>query len=139
MSTKKSPLLSKQNSKEANTEPSRQASKYQGPAALLTTPASKDALPSHQDGRKTAPATRIIVNYNVGFGNALYLRGKGASLSWDRGILLKNTEQDKWVWETSSPFTTCEFKVLINDTDYENGENRLLACGAHLEYAPTFS
>lgn len=82
--------------------------------------------------------TRVVIKYDVGFNNSVFIRGKGANLSWEKGISLKNTKPDEWVWETDLPFTTCEFKVLINDDHYENGENHPLACGKSLEYTPQF-
>lgn len=88
--------------------------------------------------RKKGPTTRIIVKYDVGFNNSIYLRGDGADLSWERGIMLKNIRFDEWVWETSMPFSNCEFKVLINDRQYELGENHHLQCGTSFEYTPSF-
>jgi hypothetical protein len=86
----------------------------------------------------SGPKTRITLNFDVGFPNAIYLRGQGANLSWDKGILLKNVKADEWVWETNVPFTSCEFKVLINDTQYELGQNHTLTCGASIRYTPQF-
>lgn len=86
----------------------------------------------------TGPKTRITINYDVGFSNALYLRGQGANLSWNKGTLLSNVKPDEWIWETTEPFTTCEFKVLINDTQYESGDNHTLTCGASIHYTPQF-
>lgn len=88
--------------------------------------------------QKKGPKTRITVKYDIGFGNQLYLRGKGASLSWDKGLLLKNIKNDEWVWETNQTFTSCEFKVLINDMRYEIGDNHTLTCGACIQYTPKF-
>lgn len=84
--------------------------------------------------------TRIAIHFDVGFSNSLYIRGKGApGLSWDRGVQLKNVKSDLWVWESDVPFTTAEFKVLINDRNYEEGENRTLKYGAQLDYTPHFA
>lgn len=88
--------------------------------------------------KKTAQKTRITVKYNVGYGNQLYIRGKGANLNWDKGVPLKNIRNDEWVWETETPFSHCEFKVLINDRNYENGENHYLNQGASIVYTPHF-
>lgn len=82
--------------------------------------------------------SRIIIKFDVGFSNILYLRGKGANLNWDQGIPLKNIKADEWIWETETPFTNCEFKVLINDKQYEIGENHLLKPGATVSYTPNF-
>ncbi|MGE0670457.1 MAG: hypothetical protein AB7H48_00490 [Parachlamydiales bacterium] len=81
---------------------------------------------------------RIVVKYDVGFNNTLSIRGNGAGLSWDRGAPLKNIGPDEWVWETSAPFTDCEFKVLINDQNYECGENHHLGPSSKFQYTPSF-
>lgn len=87
---------------------------------------------------KKGPKTRIVVRYNVGFNNFLSIRGKGPGLSWDKGVHLKNVKHDEWLWETETPFNTCEFKVLINDSHYEIGENHPISCGASVQYTPQF-
>jgi hypothetical protein len=83
-------------------------------------------------------STRVVVKCDVGFGNAVYIRGKGASLTWDRGVMLHNIKPDEWIWETDIPFSACEFKVLINDKQYELGENHPLTQGSNLQYVPKF-
>lgn len=89
--------------------------------------------------KTTAKLTRIVIHYDVGFNNSIFIRGSGANLSWDKGILLHNTQANEWVWETDQSFDSCEFKVLINDSQYENGENHTLTCENCLEYTPCFS
>ena len=59
----------------------------------------------------------------------LAIRGQGAGLSWDKGVALKNLSADEWVWETDASFKDCEFKVLLNDQRYEEGENHRLKKG----------
>lgn len=81
---------------------------------------------------------RVVVKYDVGFNNVLYIRGQGAGLSWDKGVALKNVSADEWVWEPSVAFNDCEFKVLINDSSYEGGENHHLAPGSSFQYTPSF-
>ena len=39
----------------------------------------------------------MVVHFDVGFKNSVD-RGKGAGLSWDKGVQLKNTKPDEWVW-----------------------------------------
>lgn len=89
-------------------------------------------------GKPAASKAVIRVKYDVGFGNQLYIRGQGPGLSWMQGVLLTNVGIDEWVWETSHSFTHCEFKVLINDIQYEVGENHLLPPGAVVQYIPRF-
>jgi len=86
-------------------------------------------------GKKT---TRVTVKYDAGFGNHLHLRGDGAGLSWNRGVPLKNVSSNRWVWETDDGFKECNYKVLLNDERYEGGDNRIIACGKHIEIVPRF-
>lgn len=89
--------------------------------------------------RRRDISTRVVVKFDVGFGNGLYIRGSGAGLSWEKGILLRNHKADEWVWEPSFPFATCEFKILINDKIFEAGENHPLTFGSSIQYRPKFS
>ncbi len=84
------------------------------------------------------PVSRVTVRFDVGFSNNLFIRGEGAGLSWERGVLLKNVGPDEWVWEPEFGGNACEFKVLINDQIYEAGENHRLKEGAQIQYTPKF-
>ena len=90
--------------------------------------------------KTTHPAviTKIIVHCDVGYKNSLFIRGQGGTLSWDKGIELKNLGPDQWVWETRSKSADCEFKLLFNDKLYEEGENHQVSCGSSCEIAPHF-
>lgn len=88
--------------------------------------------------KKKNGATRITVNYDVGFKNQVYIRGEGAGLCWAKGVPLKNVKADEWVWEPTESFTHCKFKVLINDRSYEAGENHQLLSGESKIYTPHF-
>lgn len=89
-------------------------------------------------GRPSQKKTCLTIKYDVGFNNQLCIRGKGAGLCWEKGQPLKNKKADEWIWESDADFSQCEFKVLINDTHYEAGENHLLNCGASMTYTPHF-
>ena len=106
------------------------------------TPSNDSAIAeelSHMgNSKKKGPRTQVIVKYDAGFPNNLYIRGQGANLNWERGILLKNLKQDEWVWETNELFSSCQFKVLLNDTEYEDGENHEVRCGSSIRYTPHF-
>jgi hypothetical protein len=97
----------------------------------------KETPPSLRSSAKN-DITKVVIKYNVGFGNQLFIRGTGANLSWDKGILLNNISADEWVWETKTPFNSCEFKVLVNDFQYELGENHRLDQGSSIQYVPRF-
>lgn len=94
---------------------------------------------SNDQKKAKSDLTRVVIHYDVGFKNGLFIRGKGANLSWDKGIALVNTRPDEWVWETDQVFNSCEFKVLINDANYEQGNNHTLTCKHSLEYTPSFA
>lgn len=87
---------------------------------------------------KAKKASRLQVHYDAGFGNALFLRGEGAGLNWDKGIQLKNEGPTSWYWETDSLFDAIECKVVLNDQQYELGPNHRLLHGEWLDYAPSF-
>lgn len=82
--------------------------------------------------------TRIIIKYDAGFGNALFIRGSGSGLNWDKGLPLKNVRENAWVIEFRENFNTIEFKILINDKVYETGSNHILKCGATIQFTPKF-
>ncbi len=98
----------------------------------------QETKPNEAKSKKGADKTRITIKYDVGYPNQLFIRGKGANLSWEKGQLLKNIKHDEWVWESESSFNDCEFKILINDRVYENGENHRIAAGETMNYSPHF-
>lgn len=117
-------MLTKQTSVKKENEPSKGAKKA---------PKSPKS-PSKQNKK----ITTIVIHYDVGYENQLFIRGNGAELSWDKGILLKNIQSNEWIWETTASFDEIEFKVLINDSCYEQGANHQTTCGSTLHYSPDF-
>lgn len=89
--------------------------------------------------RKTISKTTIAARVDVGFGNNLYIRGEGAGLSWDVGILMKNLSPYEWAWESKSATEPIEYKLLINDELWANGENQFAKAGDTAITAPTFT
>lgn len=79
----------------------------------------------------------IHANIDVGFGNYLTIRGRGAGLSWNRGIPLKNEGTNRWSWSAFS-LEGIEFKLLLNDGKWEIGCNHTCCGGATLEITPKF-
>lgn len=102
-----------------------------GPKSASSSPAT---LPARSSGR----VTRVTVKYDVGFSNAVYIRGVGPGLSWNKGVKMVNRKADEWVWETDQPIERSEFKVLVNDVHYEKYDNHKLTSGADVVYTPTF-
>ena len=123
---------------QAKEDPYETAQQQRGPQINTRPTAMQSTTANSPRGGRGRARTRIAVHYDVGFNNTLYLRGQGANLSWDRGVALKNMGADLWVWETDVPFSHCEFKVLINDTQYENGDNHHLNFGGNADFTPSF-
>lgn len=94
--------------------------------------------PAKQKATKT-PKTKIVAHIDCGFTNNLFIRGEGVStLSWDKGIQMKNIGPNEWVWESDRPFSTMQFKVLVNDSWYEQGNNHTVAFGQEMDFTPQF-
>lgn len=104
----------------------------------LNQPTAKNLSKIAPVSKKNSVKTKIIIKYNAGFPNQLFIRGEGASLSWDKGQKLVNVKADEWTWETTQNFSQCQFKILLNDQVYEKGENHLLNEGALIQYTPSF-
>lgn len=69
----------------------------------------------------------IIARIDVGWGNTLYLRGEGGGLSWDVGVPMICSSDDRWVWSCHADHAPKEFKFLINDQIWSLGENHVMA------------
>ena len=82
--------------------------------------------------------TTIVAAIDVGFGNSLTLRGQGPGLSWDAGVPLECSADDRWTItlpETSQPIL-CKF--LINDSAWCTGEDYTVLPGSSVVLSPTF-
>jgi hypothetical protein len=81
--------------------------------------------------------TTIEVKLDVGFGNAVFLRGQGGGLTWERGMPLVCVDAKTWRWsgEANDPIT---FKLLINDKIWSAGNDLMIAPGQKIEVAPEF-
>lgn len=99
-----------------------------------------DIYPAFYSGESERTTETIRVYYDPGFGNSIYIRGDTAPLSWNVGLQATWTPQHIWVWETSSidESTSFEFKPLINDTLWANGNNYGMRGGMTIEVYPTF-
>jgi hypothetical protein len=90
---------------------------------------------------KPAPATPptvIKAKIDVGFGNALYVRGQGGDLSWDKGVLLSNVSADEWTISVREVKGPVLFKFLINDETWSVGEDYEVAAGTTAVLTPSF-
>jgi hypothetical protein len=104
-----------------------------------TKKATKSVATKPRAKKKIATKTTIAARVDVGFGNNLYIRGEGAGLSWDVGILMRNLSPYEWAWETKSNDKPIEYKLLINDEIWANGENQFAQSDETSITAPTFN
>jgi hypothetical protein len=99
-------------------------------SAAASAPARPDAV--------TAVPTVIAAQVDVGFGNALYIRGEGPGLSWEKGVLLENTSSDHWKISISKATKPVTFKFLVNDEKWSSGEDYVVKAGAEAIFTPFF-
>lgn len=127
------------------------------PSALqMTAPKSSPAFstsPDAKSSRKTKPIkitsvdsklkseklTTVRANIDVGFGNSLYIRGTGDGLSWDEGTPLECIDASTWAWSTTKAGSKIEFKLLLNDTVWAQGENITVTPGDSIQTSPAFN
>ena len=102
------------------------------------TPATKPATPSATVVVRAPVFTTITARIDIGFGNALYLRGEGADLSWDRGTLMNCIADNCWSLELPASTRPVIFKFLVNDLSWSAGQDYVVASGDTLAITPTF-
>jgi hypothetical protein len=89
-----------------------------------------------------APATvqtKIIARVDVGFGNAVYIRGEGPGLSWSQGIPMENVSNDQWEITLAESAQPISFKVLVNDATWCTGPDSVVASGSTVTITPEFA
>jgi hypothetical protein len=106
------------------------------PVAML---APSPAAASTVKSVATKPVlTTINARIDVGFGNALFLRGEGAGLSWEEGLAMKCVESDLWRIVLAESARAHTFKFLINDVTWSTGPDFSAACGTNVTLTPEF-
>ena len=117
--------------------PAKKAGTKEAPAKKAATKKKATSAVKRTPAKQTAAQTRIIARVDVGFGNALYVRGEGAGLSWNKGTALANVTPYEWTLSCSNKGTVI-FKFLINDELWAEGENITLQAGRKSISSPTF-
>jgi hypothetical protein len=110
--------------------------KKAAPAAKRAKTAAKK--PAVKAVASRSMTTTITAQIDIGFGNALYIRGDGPGLSWDRGIVMDCLADSQWqivLRESARPII---FKFLVNDLSWSAGEDYSVAPGARVVLTPTF-
>jgi hypothetical protein len=99
--------------------------------------APSPAAPAVVAKPKGSPVT-ISAKFDVGFGNALFIRGGGAGLSWDRGTPLENVSADLWTIVIPGVERPFGFKFAINDEIWSAGQDYVASPGDTLTLTPSF-
>ncbi len=105
-------------------------------AAPVAAPAP--AVPAVKPVAPKPVVTTISARIDIGFGNALYIRGEGAGLSWDQGQLMANVEKDLWQVSLGESAQPVVFKFLVNDLSWNTGPDYTVASGASVTLVPEF-
>jgi len=84
------------------------------------------------------PLTRVEAKIDVGFGNALFIRGQGQGLSWDKGLPLSAVDATTWKWSTTEAKDQLAFKLLVNDQVWAKGDDVLVEAGKSIQLTPAF-
>ena len=82
--------------------------------------------------------TVISARVDVGFGNALFIRGEGVGLSWDRGLAMVCIEADLWRVTLPESAQGHTFKFLVNDLSWSAGPDFSAKSGTTATLSPTF-
>ena len=82
--------------------------------------------------------TTIEAEIDVGFGNALFVRGQGAGLSWQKSLPLTCAVGTTWVWSTRQAQEKLQFKLLLNDLVWCQGEDLTAEVGQTTKVVPVF-
>lgn len=83
--------------------------------------------------------TMALLKCDIGFGNTLFIRGDKSPLNWDKGIPLSYCKKRQcWVFKADLK-EPVEFKVLINDNHWSDGENLILKPKSTTTFEPKFS
>lgn len=93
--------------------------------------------PAKKPAVKTTRTT-ITAQIDVGFGNALYIRGEGPGLSWDKGIVMDCVADDKWIITISDATRPVVFKFLLNDITWCTGDDYVVEPGGSTGIVPAF-
>ena len=82
--------------------------------------------------------TTIGARIDIGFGNSLYIRGEGAGLSWDQGLVMDCIEDNFWRVTLPESARGHTFKFLVNDLTWNTGPDYTVPAGGNVTLTPEF-
>lgn len=116
------------------TKPVTAAPPPAAPAPVAAAPAS--------EVKAVTPApvqTKIVARIDVGYGNALYIRGEGPGLTWNQGVPMECVANDQWELALGESARPVSFKVLLNDQIWCTGPDAVVASGSTVTLTPEFA
>lgn len=73
------------------------------------------------------PRVRLVVKYDAGFGNNLFIRGALAGISWENGCQLRCIDPKTWIFESDHEVIEGEYKIYLNnETEEDYKLNRVI-------------
>ncbi len=112
--------------------------KKPAPAKNAVPSTKKTAAPAVKKAAPKAVVTTIAAQIDVGFGQALYLRGDGPGLSWEKGLLMICVSDDKWSIAIKGASKPIACKFLLNDLVWCAGEDYVVIPGRSVSFVPAF-
>ncbi|WP_146180043.1 hypothetical protein [Opitutus sp. ER46] len=110
--------------------------------AALAQPAASEVKTAAPSVKAVPPApvfTKIVARIDVGFGNALYVRGDGPGLSWNQGVRMECVSSDQWELILGEFARPISFKLLLNDMTWCTGPDSVVASGSTVTLTPEFA
>ena len=107
--------------------------------AAAPAPAPEVKMTASQPAEQPKPTIiKIKARIDVGFGNALTIRGSSGGLSWDKGRTMNCVNDDMWSVTLVGVSSPVAFKFLVNDLTWSAGEDFVAQPGDELILGPTF-
>jgi hypothetical protein len=117
--------------------PAKPAAKKKTTASVAIAPTKIAAVTVKPVARQPV-LTTIGARIDIGFGNVLCIRGEGAGLSWDKGLVMDCVEADLWRVTLPESAHGHTFKFLVNDLSWSTGPDYTVPSGAHVTLTPEF-
>ena len=112
--------------------------KTPAPAKTVAKSPKKTTAPVVKQAASNAVITSITAQIDVGFGNALYIRGEGPGLSWEKGVLMTCLTDNKWSMSMPDARKPIVCKFLLNDLVWCAGDDFVVAPGRNASFVPIF-
>jgi len=94
--------------------------------------------PLSQPAPPVEQPTQVEARIDVGLGNALFIRGQGDGLNWDKGAPLQCVDGKTWSWVAPHAKDKVVFKLLLNDQAWSKGADLVVEAGRKIEVTPEF-